>query len=136
MSSVAKHPQIDQASDEKLADLLQGKTPEIRQLFLATHRLILETLPDVKYATDSDDGTTGYGIRQYGYDGWGMAALAAHARWVTLMFLSGTDLEKHTDLLEGAGKKMRHVKLRSMEQFAQQKNELRMLIEVAAKINS
>ncbi len=134
MTATEKHPHIDKASDEQLARLLQEKDPVIRQLYLATHRLLLETLPDVIYSTDCKDGETGYGKRQYGYDGWGMAALSAYTRWVSLTFLHGADLEDSAGLLEG-DKRMRHIRLRLLEQFAQCKGEMRVLIEKAAVLH-
>jgi len=75
-----KHPHIDMATEEQLAALLGEKSPGVRETYLAAHRLILETLPDVNYSTDTVDAATSYGIRQYGYDGWGMIALSAHTK--------------------------------------------------------
>jgi hypothetical protein len=135
MSSQEKHPHIENASDEQLSRLLETKAPVVRQLYLDTHRLVVETLPDVAYATDLKDGMTGYGARQYGYDGWGLAALAAHTQWVSLMFMRGAAIADPDGLLEGAGKQMRHVKLRSPEQLEQQRRALRRLIEAAASLN-
>ena len=66
----------------------------VRQLYLNAHRLVLETLPDVVYLVDCQDGQMGYGARQYGYNGWGMAALSAHNKWVSLVFMRGADLEE------------------------------------------
>jgi hypothetical protein len=136
MGTTAKHPHLEMATEAQLADLLRDKTADIGQIYLEAHRLLLETLPDVVYATDCTDGMTGYGARQYGYDGWGMAALAAHAKWVSLLFMRGVDLEDKEGLLEGAGKKMRHVKLRSLEAFAQRRPGLQALIEQAARLNA
>jgi hypothetical protein len=135
VSPKEKHPHIESASEEQLTALLQDKSALLRQLYLDTHRLVLESLPRVTYSTDCTDGVTGYGIGQYGYGGWGMLALAAHANWVSLMFFRGADLQDQDGLLEGTGKKMRHVKLRSSEQFAQRCNALRTLIEEASRLN-
>lgn len=135
MSSTAKNPHIDNATEDQLMGLLEGKPPILRQLYLDIHRLMREVLPDVTYSTDCTDGVTGYGARQYGYDGWGMAALAAHSKWVSLMFLRGADLNDPDGLLEGTGKKMRHVKLRSPEQLEQRLHAVRALIKAAATIN-
>jgi hypothetical protein len=136
MSTPEKHPHIDAATDAQIAELLQGKTPAMRELYLDTHRLVLETLPDVAYSIDAKDGVTGYGARQYGYSGWGMLALAAHARWVSLMFMRGAELEDSDGLLEGTGKQMRHVKLRSAEHLEQRRDGLRRLIQAAARLNA
>jgi hypothetical protein len=130
-----KHPHIETPTEEQLAGLLQDKSPDLRQIYLDTHRLVLETLPDVAYSVDSKDGMTGYGARQYGYDGWGVAALAAHTKWVSLMFMRGADLADPEGLLEGSGKKMRHVKLRSAEAFEERREALREMIAAAARRN-
>jgi len=135
MSPEKKHPHIERPSIEQLASLLEDKTPAMRELYLDVHRLMLEILPRVIYSVDCKDGMLGYGARQYGYDGWGMTALAAHNKWVSLMFMLGADLEDPGRLLEGTGKKMRHVKIHSPEQFAEKRSALRALIENAAKLN-
>lgn len=53
----------------------------------------------------------GYGARQYGYDGWGTAALAPHSKWVSLIFIRGAALGDPDGLLEGTGMSVRRVKL-------------------------
>ena len=135
MSPDEKHPHVDSPSDDDLAALVGNKSETVREVYLAAHRLVLETLPDVAYSTDRVDGVTGYGVRQYGYGGWGLAALAAHAKWASLMFTRGADLDDPDGLLEGTGKKMRHVKLRSLEQFDARRGALRRLIEAATKVD-
>jgi hypothetical protein len=135
MSQDEKHPHVDRPSDDDLAALLGNKGDTVREVYLAAHRLVLETLPEVAYATDRVDGVTGYGARQYGYGGWGLAALGAHAKWASLMFMRGADLDDPDGLLEGAGKKMRHVKLRSLEQFEARRGALRRLIEAATRVD-
>ncbi len=117
MSSKEKHPRIMRPTAEQLTNLLQNKSAIVRQLYLDTHLLVLETLPDVICSVDCKDGQMGYSVRQYGYNGWGMAALSAHNKWVLLIFMRGVDHEDHDKLLEGAGKKIRHIKLRSLNSW-------------------
>jgi hypothetical protein len=64
-----------------------------------------------------------------------MAALAAHAKWVSLMFMRGAKLTDDEGLLEGSGKLMRHVKLRSAERLSQRREALLALIAQAARLN-
>lgn len=135
MSPSEKHPHIEKASDEQLLELLAEKKPEIRDIYLAVHRLIVGTLPDIAYSTDLMDAETGYGARQYGYDGWGMAAVIAYAGWVSLAFFRGTELDDPSGLLEGGGKQIRHVKLRTMREFEEHLDDLRAFIEKAATLN-
>ncbi len=133
--SKEKHPHMENPTAEQLAKLLKDKTSIVQQLYLDTHQLILETLPDVVFSVDCKDGQTGYAARQYGYNGWGMAALSAHSKWVSLYFMRGVDLEDRDGLLEGSGKNMRHVKLHSPEQFVERRSSLRRIIEAASKLN-
>jgi hypothetical protein len=135
MSQEEKHPHIERPSVEQLFILLENKTPAVRELYLETHHLMLEVLPDVNYSVDCKDGMLGYGVRQYGYDGWGMAALSAHNKWASLIFMRGADLEDPDRLLEGTGKKMRHVKIHSPGHFEERRAALRSLIEAASKLN-
>jgi len=135
MGSSKTHPHIDRPSEEQLRAVVENKPPIVRELYLATHRIVLETLPDVVYSVDCQDGEIGYGIRQYGYNGWGMAALAPHTKWVTLGFLRGAHLTDSSGLLEGTGSMVRHVKVRSLEQLADLRSSLRGFVEAASRLD-
>jgi hypothetical protein len=135
MTTNEKHPHIERPTDEALSALLKDRPPGVLAAYLAAHRLVLETLADIAYSTDEVDGVTGYGARQYGYGGWGMAALGAHAKWASLMFMQGADLDDPEGLLEGTGKKMRHVKLRTADQVEERRLALRGLVQSAARVN-
>ena len=134
MSSKEKHPHIESPTPEQITSLLRSKTPMVRRLYLDIHLLLLETLPNVVFSIDAKDGQMGYGARQYGYDGWGMAALSAHKQWVSLYFMAGADLEVGNEMLEGSGKKMRHIKLRSPEELTEKRDTLRALIGAASRL--
>lgn len=131
-----RHPHIQQASEEQLLKLLQDRSPELQEIFLTVHRLVLRLFPGVQYDTDTVDGATSYGIRQYGYDGWGMAALSPHTKWVSLHFMRGADLDDPAGILEGSGKRLRHVKIRSLEQLQEQESLLTQLLEQAASLHT
>ncbi len=135
MGSSKTHPHIDRPSEQQMVEILANRPPELRQTHLDVHRLVLDVVPDVVYSTDCVDGETGYGARQYGYDGWGMLALQAHTKWVSLYFLRGAALEDDEGLFEGTGRVMRHVRLRSSEEFERHRGTLRRLIEAAAMLN-
>lgn len=130
-----RHPHIDMASEEQLVEVLKEKRPEMRQVYLELHRLVVSNLPDINYSTDIVDGGTSYGIRQYGYDGWGMAAVTAHTKWASLYLLHGSDLSDPEGILEGKGKRMRHVKIRSLEQLEERRNALQALVVQAASLH-
>ncbi|MRR31870.1 DUF1801 domain-containing protein [bacterium] len=128
------HPHVDMPSEADLGVLLEGRPPEIRQLYLDAHRLVLEAVPDIRYSVDCVDGEIGYGARQFGYDGWGMAAVTPYTKWVSVTFLRGARLADPDALLEGATL-MRHVKLKSTEQFGACRQAIKRLLDAAAKLN-
>jgi hypothetical protein len=128
------HPHIDSPSDDELGRVVESKKPAVREVYLAVHRLVLKTVPGVACSVDCVDGQIGYGARQFGYDGWGMAALAPFTNWVSLAFLRGARLEDPDGLLEGTGAGVRHVKLRSIEQLTQTEDAVRRLLEQAVRL--
>jgi hypothetical protein len=135
MTRDRRHPHIANASDAELEGVLHEKTPVVREVYLATHRLMLDALPGVSYETDTVDGMTSYGSRQYGYDGWGLGAIAAHAKWVSVVFFRGSELPDPDGLLEGSGKRVRHVKVRSAEQLESRRAALRRMMTAAAGLH-
>lgn len=135
MGSAKTHPHIERPSEEQLRAVVDNRDPVIRELYFATHRLVVETLPDVIYSVDCHDGEIGYGARQYGYNGWGMAAVVPYTKWVSLAFINGTSLEDPAGLLEGTGSTVRHVKVRSLEQLADLSHSLRGFVAAASRLN-
>jgi hypothetical protein len=111
---------------------LSGRDPALRNLFLDVHGLVRETLPDVEFTIDLKDGTIGYGAHQYGADGWGIGAVSCHSRWVTLAFMRGARLPDPDKILEGTGKSVRHVKIRSRDQLAERRAQIAALLLAAA----
>jgi len=121
-------------SDDDLSSIIEDKNPAVREVYLGAHRLVLETVPELTCSVDCVDGQIGYGARQFGYDGWGMAALAPFANWVSLAFLRGARLDDPDRLLEGTGAGVRHVKIRSTAQLAQTADAIRRLLEQAVRL--
>ena len=113
MATSKQHPHTAMPSADGLREVIQRVQPQHEALYLAVHELVLDAVPDVRYEVDLVDGALGYGARQYGYGGWGMAALQAHKGWVSLFFMEGVKLDDPDGVLEGSGKLLRHVKLRS-----------------------
>lgn len=69
--------QIEMPSEDALREIVARVQPQHAELFLAAHRLIVEAVPEVRFVIDAGDAAIGYGARQFGYGGWGMAAVAA-----------------------------------------------------------
>jgi len=127
-----KHPHLDMPSTEQLRALIESIRPALADVYLEVHRLVLDVLPDVRFEVDRTDAGIGYGARQFGYNGWGMGALAAHRAWVSLVFFRGTKLDDPNGLLEGTGASVRHVKIRSLDELEVRRAALRALLHEAA----
>jgi hypothetical protein len=125
------NPQRKRPSAAVIRRALSDRDPELRSVFLDAHGLVLETLPDVEFTIDLKDGTIGYGAHQYGADGWGIGAISCHSRWVTLAFMRGARLPDPGRILEGTGKSMRHIKIRSRDQLVERRGAIRALLLAA-----
>lgn len=125
------HPHIDMPSEGQLRSLIEDRDPVIQELYLAAHRLVVDAVPDVAYSVDCVDRAIGYGARQYGYDGWGMAAVSPYTKWVNLGFVRGATLADPDGLLEGTASATRHVKLCALEQLTEPGESIRQLLQAA-----
>lgn len=141
MAKPAKHPHQEKPSNEDITALLKklrnDDQPAIIDTYIALHQCIVSTLPEISFSTDLTDGQTGYGAKQYGYDGWGMVALAHHKNWVNLHFMKGAQfaaLDKN-GLFEGTGKQLRHIKFSSPEDVEKVERQIKALLLQAAELN-
>ncbi|MFA5551816.1 MAG: DUF1801 domain-containing protein [Trueperaceae bacterium] len=134
MANAEKHPHEENPTEMRLREVLASRSGTVVDLYLSVHALVLETLPGVRNSVDLVDGMTGYGAHQYSYGGWGMAALGAHTKWVSLVFMRAVELHDSTGILEGTGKSLRHVKVRTPEQFAERAEAIRSLLQQAAEL--
>ena len=77
----------------------------------------------------------GWGVADYGFDapGRGFMSIGPQKDYVNLYFMDGVDLPDPDGLLEGAGKRLRHVKIRKPEDL--KKRSLQALIRQAAKLS-
>lgn len=128
MADSRTHPHAEMPSIDELTRVILEKQPAHKDLYLAAHALFLEVVPDLRYSVDLHDGVIGYGQRQFGYDGWGMAALSPHRNWVSLVLFRGAHLDVPEGLLEGGGPHMRHLKLRTLDELAAHRELLTRLI--------
>lgn len=137
MIAMAKtHPHIEHPTDEQLLAAVPDRPDTIRETYVALHHLVTETLPDVSCSLDLVDAAIGYGERQYGYSGWGMAAVTPFASWVAVTLLSGARLPDPDRLLEGSAATMRHVRVRSLDHLADVRDGLAALLRAAATLNT
>ena len=136
MSTGKQHPHVAMPSDDDLRDVIGRLHPQHEALYLAVHALVLGAVSDVRIEVDLVDGSIGYGARQYGYGGWGMAALSAHKGWVSLFFMQGALLPDPNGVLEGSGKLLRHVKLRSLQALEVHTEDVRTLVMAARRMHA
>lgn len=134
MAKAEKHPHQDDPTHDQIRGALEKHADNVVELYLAVHDLVLETLPGTNSSIDLVDGMTGYGFHQYGYGGWGIAALGAHTKWVSLHFMYGVELADDAGILEGSGKQLRHVKLRTTEQLEEHREAIKELVLQAAQL--
>jgi hypothetical protein len=118
---------------DKLGELIDRTQPGLRDVYLGVHSLMSETFPDVRHAVDLTDGGIGYGARQYGYDGWGMAAVVPHRSWISLVLFKGGLLGDPDGVLEGTGAAVRHIKIRSVDELTSKREVIGRLLAEAAR---
>jgi hypothetical protein len=135
MGSGRTHPHLDRPTEADLNRLVESRPPEIRRVYLDTHRLVLEAVPDIEYSVDCVDAEIGYGARQFGFDGWGMAALSPYAKWVTLVFVRAAGIPDPEGLLQGKAPETRHIKIRSLEELDSRREAIGQLLKAAASKN-
>jgi hypothetical protein len=130
------HDYLAAPSPEQVAELAARLTEAVRGAYLATHRLVVDTLPDLVCELDLRTLQVRYGNRQFGYNGWGLGALSPASKWVGLYFMAGVRLPDPAGVLEGSGAGMRHVKLRTAERVDQLAPVLRALLRAAAEVHT
>lgn len=114
------------ATDEKpFAAMVQAKAPGLLEVALASRALILEVFPPTVEVVWADQGTAGYGVgpkKMTEQFVW----LAPYSKHLVFGLYLGAELPDPAGLLEGTGAKMRHVKVRTLDDVA--RPELRELV--------
>jgi hypothetical protein len=99
----------------ELEDFLSTFSPEVRNLALQLRELVLDLAPDAIEQIDTSAHLLGYGYaKTYTHL---ICVVILYGDYVNLGFPRGVDLDDPDALLEGTGKKARHVKIRSEEQI-------------------
>ena len=115
-----------------IEDWLAKSPPEIRSMARRARAVALEELPGVQELVDLPDNLLAFGPSK---EGAGIRmrdlvlGLIPHARWVNAQLANAVDLPDPAGLLEGTGKRIRHVKLRS--EAAAERPEFRQLLRDA-----
>jgi hypothetical protein len=95
-------------------DILEKRPPELVEILIRLRELIGELDQEAVEVARPGESTVSYGIgpkkmsEAYAY-------LLPHTKHVNLGFYFGADLPDPQGMLEGSGKKMRHIKIRNLE---------------------
>jgi hypothetical protein len=96
-----------------LAELVGNYAPEIARAFTSARRKMRALIPrgyELVYENYNALGV-GYGPGQKGSDA--IVSIVAYPRWITLFFLYGATLKDPSSLLQGAGSRVRSIRLES-----------------------
>ena len=104
----------DESLDGQVARLLGEHPAPIQEIERALRAVIREAAPSVVESVDFGNRLIAFGrsMRMRGL----LFAIIAHADHVNLQLADGVDLPDPDGLIEGTGKRIRHVKIRSAEQ--------------------
>jgi hypothetical protein len=105
---------------------LQPKSSELKKLANELRRAVRKTVPESREAVNA------WGVPTFDFYG-PFCILMAGKNHITLGFTRGTSLDDPAGLLEGTGKNLRHVKVKTAEQLRDA--NLRQLILDAAALN-
>jgi hypothetical protein len=119
--------------NDQAAELLATCDPGVAELARAACVLIHEAVPDAVEEVDASAKLIGYTFLPGTYKGL-FAGITLHKEHVNIMFSKGAELaaEAPTGLLEGTGKRARHIKVRSAETL--EDPAVRSVIERAAAL--
>ena len=99
-------------------DLLEITEETLRPIVTSLREVIVAVDPDTCEVVRLGDRAATYGVGpRKMLDGY--AYILPYKRWVNLGFYQGVDLADPEGLLEGTGAKMRHVKIRSVDEARQ-----------------
>jgi hypothetical protein len=117
----------------ELETLLADHSEDVREVFDRLRTLVLAVMPGVTEEVDLPDHLTAYGYVEGVRTTTRMrmrdllVAIAPHSRHVNLQFADGALLDDPEGLVEGTGKRIRHVKVRTLADA--ERPALRRLIE-------
>ncbi len=110
-------------------DVLGKAGPAMTEIARAARALIAEVFPGVTEVPWARQRIAGYGVGPKKMSEH-FAYIAPAGKHVNLGFFYGADLDDPEGLLEGSGKAMRHIKLRSLEEL--QRPAVRALLAAAS----
>jgi hypothetical protein len=113
----------------EVKEFLPSYPPEVQAIARKLRAMVLRVVPEALEQVDKPAKMLAYG-RSATYKGM-VAVIMPQKTWVNLGLPRGATLPDPAGLLEGTGKRARHVKVRSLE--AAEALALRALVEASAK---
>ena len=101
--------------DKELSDFLNLYPSEVREMAIKARALILEVIPGAVEIVDAPSNIVAYGLGRKYADL--ICAVQPQKSYVNLIFSKGASLPDPHGLLEGTGKKARHVKIQTAEKL-------------------
>ncbi len=118
------------AGNGDFEEVIASANPDIQALARAARALLADVMPGITEVPWARQKIAGYGVgpkkmsQHFCY-------LAPYKKHLNLGFFYGADLPDPQNLLEGEGKELRHIKIRSAEEL--QQPAVRTLIERASR---
>ena len=97
-------------------DVIAEASPEVKEIAHAARALLAEAMPGLTEVPWRHQKTVGYGVGPKKMSEH-FCYLAPHTHHVNLGFMYGAELDDPEGLLEGNGKLLRHIKIRSLEEL-------------------
>jgi hypothetical protein len=110
MKTVNTHGSFDEA--------LSGSSNQVKEIAEGLRKLIIDFYPEVVEVPWPKQKIIGYGVGPKKMSEH-FCYIGAHREHVNLGFYYGAELSDPEGLLEGTGKKLRHIKVREVEEVAQ-----------------
>jgi hypothetical protein len=114
------------ARKARVVTAIQPQDPELQEIVRGVRELVQEVVPEVTEAVNP------WGIPTFELNG-PLCYFMVATKHITFGFPRGTSLDDPKGLLEGTGKNLRHVKLRTVADL--RREGLRELVENAARLN-
>ena len=124
------HTKVKTVGDGIFEEVIADVSPDLRKLTVATRALLAEIMPGITEVPWVRQRVVGYGIgpkkmtEHFCY-------IAPQSKHINLSFMYGAELDDPDGLLEGTGKLLRHIKIRSVDDL--KVHAVRGLIEQASK---
>ena len=95
-------------------ELLEIASEELRPIVTALKALVMEIDPNAVEVVRLGDRAATYGLGPKKMSE-GYVYIQPNTSWINLGFYKGANLNDPTGLMEGTGKRLRHIKVRSLE---------------------